>query len=129
MLLHWAVFLAGLRACLAVHTTTVVGVVVYCGVQVLGLAWVLATSPQHLLLGPLAHLLLTLLPTATNLNLVVPALSLELALDSLLAWAVASHTAAALLPWLLLNILAALGLTSEPFSPHIVLRMQPSQSQ
>ena len=70
-------------------------------------------------LSQAAQQLLTLLPAATNLNLVVPALSLELALDSLLAWAVANHTAAALLPWLLLNILAALGLTSHQFSPHI----------
>merc|ERR1712154_103344 len=76
----------------------------------LGLVYILATSPSLLLLGPLANFILNFLPGSSSLNLIVPGLTTELVCDSLLLAGFWRSWTLLLLPWLALNIMLSLGL-------------------
>ena len=75
-----------------------------------GIAWILFTSPESLVFGPIVHLVTSFLPESTNLNLIVPALSAELVVDTVLLAGLLRNQMFCLLPWLIFNIMLVLGL-------------------
>eukprot|EP00090_Calanus_glacialis_P008107 TRINITY_DN16443_c0_g1_i1.p1 TRINITY_DN16443_c0_g1~~TRINITY_DN16443_c0_g1_i1.p1 ORF type:complete len:253 (-),score=60.09 TRINITY_DN16443_c0_g1_i1:42-710(-) len=72
--------------------------------------WILINSPQSLALGPMVHLIHNFLPGSTSLNLVIPALTAELVVDTILLMGVWKEYLFCLLPWLIINIMIVLGL-------------------
>ena len=76
----------------------------------MGITWILITSPQSLALGPVVHLIHNFLPGSTNLNLVVPALSTELVVDTILVLGILKNYLFCLLPWMMINIMLVLGM-------------------
>merc|ERR1711892_158307 len=76
----------------------------------IAMTWILFTSPQSLALGPVVHLIHNFLPGSTNLNLVIPALTTELVVDTILLMGVWRIYRFCFLPWLVINIMVVLGL-------------------
>ena len=76
----------------------------------IGITWILITSPQSLALGPVVHLIHNFLPGSTNLNLVIPALSTELVVDTILVLGILKDYLFCLLPWMIINIMLVLGM-------------------
>jgi hypothetical protein len=74
------------------------------------ITWILIKSPQSLALGPMVHLIHNFLPGSTSLNLIIPALTAELVVDSILLMGVWKKYLYCLLPWLMINIMIVLGL-------------------
>ena len=74
------------------------------------ITWILITSPKSLALGPVVHLIHNFLPGSNNLNLLIPALTTEIVVDTILLLGVWRHTLHCLLPWLIINIMIVLGL-------------------
>eukprot|EP00091_Calanus_sinicus_P007388 TRINITY_DN18430_c0_g1_i1.p1 TRINITY_DN18430_c0_g1~~TRINITY_DN18430_c0_g1_i1.p1 ORF type:complete len:213 (-),score=87.04 TRINITY_DN18430_c0_g1_i1:216-791(-) len=79
---------------------------------IVGIFWIIFTSPTVLLPGPIGHLIHSFLPGSNYLNMLVPALSTELVVDMLLLMGVWQHSRTCLVPWLVINILVILGLSA-----------------
>eukprot|EP00092_Neocalanus_flemingeri_P008640 GFUD01009309.1.p1 GENE.GFUD01009309.1~~GFUD01009309.1.p1 ORF type:complete len:235 (+),score=85.20 GFUD01009309.1:40-744(+) len=76
----------------------------------IAITWIFVTSPRTLLLGPVGHFILNFLPGSTNLSLVIPALTTEIVVDTVLLAGVHRNTLLCILPWLVINIMIVLGL-------------------
>ena len=76
----------------------------------MAITWIFITSPKSLVLGPIGHLIHNFLPGSNNLNLVIPALTTELVVDTILLVGVWRNTLPCLVPWLVINIMIVLGL-------------------
>jgi len=76
----------------------------------IAITWILITSPSSLILGPITHLIHNFLPGSSNLNLVIPALTTELVVDTTLLVGVWRNALPCLVPWLVINIMVVLGL-------------------